>query len=58
MKDVTKIKLPPSSIESESPTPVQFLPSAMLSWRAPIMLRREPAKPQPESLRNACAPAR
>lgn len=58
MNDVTKIKLPPSGIESESPTPVQFLPSAMLSWRAPIMPRREPAKPRPESLRNACAQPR
>ena len=58
MTEFTKIKLTPSSIESESPTPVQFLPSAMLSWRAPIMVRREPAQPRPESLRNAGAPAR
>ena len=58
MNDLTKIKPPLPRIESESPTPVQFLPSAMLSWRAPIMVRREPAQPRPESLRNAGAPAR
>jgi hypothetical protein len=53
VNDMTKIKRPPSSIESESLTPAQFLPSAMLSWRAPIMTRRQPAEPRPESPRSA-----
>ncbi len=58
MKDFSKIKLPAKSIESDSLTPAQFLPSAMLSWRAPIMSRREPAEPRPEPRRDARATAR
>ncbi len=58
MNDITQIKLPSSSIESESPTPVQFLPSAMLSWRAPIMPRREPAERRPASPGTAGAAGR
>jgi hypothetical protein len=58
VKDFPKIKLPPAIIESESKTPVQFLPSTMLSWRAPIIVRRNPAELLPETPRDACGVAR
>ncbi len=58
MNDVPKIKSPPAGIESESKTPVQFLPSTMLSWRAPIIVRRNPAELLPETPRDACGAAR
>jgi hypothetical protein len=58
VKEFPKIKPPPASIESESKTPVQFLPSTMLSWRAPIIVRRNPAELRPEPPRDACGAAR
>ena len=57
MTKLKKIEQAKTSIESENPTPVQFLPSAMLSWRAPIILRRQASEPQPEQLRETCAAA-
>ncbi len=58
MKNFPKIELPATRIESDGVTPVQFLPSEMLSWRAPIMTRRQPAEPRPEPARKACDAAR
>jgi hypothetical protein len=58
VNDLTKIKPLLPSIESESLTPVQFLPSEMLAWRAPIMTRRRPAEPRPEPARKALDTAR
>jgi hypothetical protein len=58
VKDFPKIKSPPAGIESESKTPVQFLPSTMLSWRAPIIVRRNPAERLQETPREACGAAR
>jgi hypothetical protein len=53
VKDFPKIKLPESSIESEGPTPVQFLPSAMLSWRAPSTMLGKMIEQRPEPPQNS-----
>ncbi len=54
MKNLPKFELPPTLIESEGPTPVQFLPSALLAWRAPGMARRQPVGPRLEPAQKAC----